>query len=448
DNTGFLSPLVVQALRTIGLSSEEPLTSVDWVNNRLMQERYSLYGGDRTWKKGLIYYEEGNKSEAYQTLGYSLHLLEDATVPEHTRDDPHAHALRGATGDYGSPYEEYTKKWTRSTIGELRIADGLRGGGIAPINRSSIEDYITENARYSNKYFFTKDTINDPKYEFPKIVRDDGNFGYGVDENGTGFPLVKIKKEISDQGSITIDYVIDVDSDYVLDAYFSRLARRAVIEGAGAIKLFKEQAERRARDYEVNKEFSAHIFAKDPEFASWFNVPTVSLLGELSKLYDFATSLLGDFGSLTLAIYDKFIATVGPGQTTVTPRSISAATSTPSQPSTATTTVPKPITASPTAITTIQNNPAPSSPTSSPAVENSQGLVAGTSTPSTATTTTNPPVVFGVSGTPTPTGGVAVSPGQPVPGQGGETPPNSSSTGELPPPVPTLPMIENFHAVF
>lgn len=133
-------------------------------------------------------------------------------------------------------------------------------------------------------------------------------------------------------------------------------------------------------------------------------------------------SLLGNFGGLTLAIFDKFVTTVGPGQTTVGPRSSEAATSTPSQPSTATTTAPKPITANPIAVQTIQNNPEPSNPTSSPAV-------AGTST---ANPEVNSPVVWGgVSGSPGPTGGVSVSGGSPSPGDGGATPNESTSTGVL-----------------
>ena len=55
---------------------------------------------------------KGNEEESYRILGYILHLLEDQSVPEHTRNDTHAHELEGATGDYGSPYEEYLKNTT------------------------------------------------------------------------------------------------------------------------------------------------------------------------------------------------------------------------------------------------------------------------------------------------------------------------------------------------
>lgn len=455
ENTGWLSEDVVRALRLIGLSTEEPLTSVDWVNNRIMQERYSLYGGDRTWAQGLDYYVEGNKNEAYHTLGYSLHLLEDATVPEHTRNDPHAHALEGATGDYGSPYEEYTKKWTRETIGGLQIANGLKNSGAAPAARASIEEYITAAAQYSNKYFFTKDTINSPDYEFPKIIRDDGNFGYGLDENNLEFPLAKTRNVWNEQeGHYEITYEILEKPAYypILDAYFSRLSRKAVIEGAGAIKLFKDQATQRARDAEVNAEFPNRLVVLDPEIAKWLNLPTFSLVGELYKAWSATEEFLSDFGGMTIAIYDKFIATVGPGQTTVAPRSPSTALGTGDSAVTdstsstsswqasspqASTSSPAPVTASPTVSETIATNPEPSNPTSSitasSASPNSE--VAGTST---SNTEANTPIVWGVSSSPSPTGGVSISGGSPSPGDGGETPSNSSTTGELPDPLATI----------
>ncbi|MEK9179842.1 MAG: hypothetical protein AAB897_00285 [Patescibacteria group bacterium] len=442
ENTGWLSEDIVQALRTIGLSTEEPLTSVDWVNNRVMQDRYSRYGGDRTWKQGLDYWAQGNQSEAYRTLGFTLHLLEDATVPEHTRNDPHAHALSGATGDYGSPYEEYTKKWTRETVGPLQIANGLKNSGVQPAARFSIEEYITEAARYSNRYFFTKDTVNDPAYEFPKITRSDENFGYGLDEKNSEFILARVGNRWNEQkNQYEIIYEILEKPAYypILDAYFFRLSRKAVIEGAGAIKLFKEQARKYAADYAVNKEYQFQ--AVNRELIDSISFSNISLFGEVVKAWDATLSFFSDLGGLTLAIFDKYVATVGPGQTTVAPRSDSAAASTPSQPNLSEPVpAPAPITASPVAVETTQNNPEPSNPATSPA-----GEVAGATALSPEA---NTPIVWGVSGTPPPSGGgVSVSGGEPAPGDGGATPPQSSSTGELPP-SPGLPQISGFTGEF
>ncbi len=193
EKAGRISASTMIAWATAGLFTENPISAIQWVNNKLIQERYSRYGGDRTWKKGLEYYADNNKEEAYKTLGHVLHLLEDQSVPDHTRNDTHAHEIEKLTGDYGSPYEEYLKQYNRNKIEELNIPNNLKKENKSPIIKQFIEDYLISLATYSNNYFFSKDTTNDPKYANPKIIRDDGDFGYGMDENGKEFPLFLIK---------------------------------------------------------------------------------------------------------------------------------------------------------------------------------------------------------------------------------------------------------------
>ena len=60
---------------------------------------------DFTWQRAIRFYVQGEKEKAMFTLGHILHLIEDKTVPDHTRNDPHP-------GD--SPYENYTQKFTLS----------------------------------------------------------------------------------------------------------------------------------------------------------------------------------------------------------------------------------------------------------------------------------------------------------------------------------------------
>src|SRR3989338_3787175 len=52
--------------------------------------------------------EKGNKKDAFISLGNLLHLIEDASVPDHTRSDSHADIA--GTGDKGSPYEIWGEK--------------------------------------------------------------------------------------------------------------------------------------------------------------------------------------------------------------------------------------------------------------------------------------------------------------------------------------------------
>ena len=118
EKAGNIAPSTIVSWATAGLFTENPISAVEWVNNQSIQEKYSRYGGDRTWKKVWNITLTATK-EAYITLGYVLHLLEDQSVPDHTRNDTHAHELEKITGDYGSPYEEYLKKYTRQTIKKI-----------------------------------------------------------------------------------------------------------------------------------------------------------------------------------------------------------------------------------------------------------------------------------------------------------------------------------------
>ena len=180
---------------TAGLFTEDPISAVEWVNNNLIQEKYSRYGGDRTWKKGLEYYADGNKKEAYITLGYVLHLLEDQSVPDHTRNDTHAHELEKITGDYGSPYEEYLKKYTRQTIKkDLDLANNFKKQNLIPITKQSIEDYLISLATYSNNYFFPKIRLMILNIKIRKLLEMMESLGMGRMRMGMDFYWQKLIK--------------------------------------------------------------------------------------------------------------------------------------------------------------------------------------------------------------------------------------------------------------
>ena len=48
---GKISVSFVQLFSRFALSLEKPVSAVEWVNNRLIQQEYSRYGGNRAWKK-------------------------------------------------------------------------------------------------------------------------------------------------------------------------------------------------------------------------------------------------------------------------------------------------------------------------------------------------------------------------------------------------------------
>lgn len=312
DRAGGLYASLVRTFSFLALSAEKPFAAIDWVNAPLIQQEYRFYEGDRTWSKALEYYADGNEEQAYKTLGYILHLLEDMSVPDHTRDDTHA-PLKEVAGDEGSPYEEYLVKYDPRSIGALRIVEALTQKKAAPVAKQSIQDYLGSLAEYSNRYFFSKDTINDSKYQNPKIIKEDRDFAYGIDEESQEFPLVGIDlQRDQDAQSTSKEYKIKDRNLYypILDAYFSRLSRQVVLHGAGAIALFEEKA----KEAVVNKEYPMHIVKLD---TAQFSVPIVSLVGTGSKIYGAIKSGIAAVGAAAksaLASAGGFLAGLLGGQ--------------------------------------------------------------------------------------------------------------------------------------
>ncbi|MFA6364901.1 MAG: lamin tail domain-containing protein [Candidatus Paceibacterota bacterium] len=272
EKTGSIAPLAVRMVAEFGLAQGKPLSAVEWVNNDLRQGDYIWYEGNKTWKKALDEYASGNEREAYIALGHVLHLLEDMSVPDHTRNDTHA-PLGDLVGDEGSPFETYLAK----SETKLNIANALTRLDKQEIQESSIEDHLAALAVYSNKYFFSKDTINDPKYRFPKILKEDVGFGYGQDEDGHFFPLVKSVVQKNIEFQTKINHLIEETDKDIFNAYFSRLSKQVVLHGAGVIDLFYKQAE----DAKINKEFPTHIVQFDK---AWGRLPIFSFVGEIVKL--------------------------------------------------------------------------------------------------------------------------------------------------------------------
>ncbi|MBI2278615.1 MAG: lamin tail domain-containing protein [Candidatus Brennerbacteria bacterium] len=250
------------------------LPTTAWVHDHAMQAGpYANMGGDRTWEQALKYYVDGNKEEAYRTLGHALHLLQDMTVPDHSRNDSHA----PLAGDDGSPLEDYLEKWNRGNIGELDLVGNLTAQNTRPPSFNKIEDYFTNTAEYSNKHFFSKDTIISDVYTFPEIVKDNGNFGYGIDENGNEFPLAGVDFITDESKKVSKIFLIGNKKEYypILNAYFSRLAPKAVLYGAGVIELFEKQA----RDALEFKDIAPHATRLD--------------LSRVTSLFSFSLGALG-----------------------------------------------------------------------------------------------------------------------------------------------------------
>ncbi len=75
-------------------------TAKDWAQDGSSQSAYAR--GDQSWQTALDAYAGGNNQKAFKALGHVLHLIEDMTVPAHTRLD--IHVFNG-----GDPYESWAK---------------------------------------------------------------------------------------------------------------------------------------------------------------------------------------------------------------------------------------------------------------------------------------------------------------------------------------------------
>lgn len=154
------------------------LSSKDWAQNTTAQAgNRSIFAGsilsyfgssdDYSWERGIYEYTWGDKQRGLESLGHVLHLIEDASVPEHTRNDIHAgHQLPfQLTGI--SPYEDWTNgKFNEDTIKTSYL---LQEKDSAPIICDTLESCFTSIAQYSNNNFFSKDTIFTKQYDQPII---------------------------------------------------------------------------------------------------------------------------------------------------------------------------------------------------------------------------------------------------------------------------------------
>lgn len=204
-----------------------------------------------SYEAGLERYAKSKEKDAYLTLGHILHLIEDLTVPEHTRNDAHP------GGNLSSRYENWTKENSAGLTQNLGKRLFVKGN--KPVIYSDLESYFNNLAAYTNNHFFSPRTINSEIYLKPKIVYEDGTFAYGVDERGEYFDLAYIKlKDFITQKSI---YSLEDEHDQIVQEYWLRLSRQAVVNGAGVIQLFLTQAEA-AKEVEVARQ---KVNAKQPK---------------------------------------------------------------------------------------------------------------------------------------------------------------------------------------
>ena len=178
-----------------------------------------------TWQKAVKAYNDGDKKSAFLILGHILHLLEDASVPDHTRNDAHAD---------GSPYEEFTSSLI-PTMPEKK-----------PVVLNTLDDYFDAMANYSNNNFYSRDTISEEFYKDPKpdyISRDDKySYGFKLNEYGQAYRLVIYTNSNKYEWDLSGPSLSGKDNGKILTDYWSHLSLKSIQYGAGVIDLFFKEA--------------------------------------------------------------------------------------------------------------------------------------------------------------------------------------------------------------
>ncbi len=194
------------------------------------QDKYFSSSQDYSWDRSVYEYAYGDKTRGLQGLGHILHLLQDATVPAHVRNDQHLN-LDGY-GDF-DPYEQFGQKFDQGNIASL--------GRIAIPQRSSLNAYFDAVAAYTNGHFLSKDAMFD-SYEYPKLdqlnIKD--NFGYDSVLNHR-VASVQILRDTLMRPEKTIVSFNDPKNDpkgLIFNDYWSLLSKEAITNGVGVMDLF------------------------------------------------------------------------------------------------------------------------------------------------------------------------------------------------------------------
>lgn len=188
-----------------------------------------------TWQKAISLWVQGEQEKAMFTLGHILHLIEDASVPEHTRNDPHPN---------DSPYENWTERFTLvNTDNDL----SKRLANKTPFIFDNLETYFYELAKYSNNNFYSKDRIGPksgyalPESDYFSNFNDGKTYGFKIDNEFGDYHLIIAPPKIV---LLSLKPEELLSSDYIKKDYWSRLSTKAVQYGAGVIDLFFKEVEK------------------------------------------------------------------------------------------------------------------------------------------------------------------------------------------------------------
>ncbi len=202
-----------------------------------------------TWSRAIDFYAEGKNEEAMFTLGHVLHLIEDMSVPDHTRNDAHAE---------GSPYELYADRFI---LGKPDSSLSLKLASKSLINSENLDQAFDGLATYSNNNFYSDDTIGiqsgynlpQPDYFLPA-----GKYSIAIktDPINGNYKLFLKDSNVLDTVAVNKNKIFlflqEDNGDQVMKDYWSHLSPKSVQYTASVIDLFFKEAEAARKEYNAS----------------------------------------------------------------------------------------------------------------------------------------------------------------------------------------------------
>jgi hypothetical protein len=230
----FFDPVNNRGITKAGV--ELGLPSPRWAVDTKVQANYDVYAlaptarlftgvSDYSWDRAVYEYVHGDKQRAIATLGHTLHLLEDATSPAHTRNDAHSCSWL----DGCDPYETYTRVLVpHVAVSPLQVP-----------TFTTADQAVYATASYTNANFFSRDTINDFRLPDKKLFKTITVGLHDYLENGNAKILISDKHFDKDVGEDIFLYLYPEADRSILQSNWEVLSAKAVTNGVGLVQLFE-----------------------------------------------------------------------------------------------------------------------------------------------------------------------------------------------------------------
>lgn len=255
--------------------------SIATILSSLQSEKIQKYfpTSDFSWREAIRYWIQGDGEMAMFALGHILHLIEDKTVPDHTRNDPHP-------GD--SPYELYTQQFSLSNP-DKNLSGRLKNK--QPVILEDLNSYFDATAKYANNGFYSKDTVgiqsgyNLPQPDYYQPAADGKTYWIKSDRESGDYYLSAAPPKLI---WFTLNSQELLSSDYIKNDYWARLSVKSLQYGAGVINLFFQEAEKAKNNPDFAKK------SAEEEKKSFFAQIGSVINGAASSVGNFFSGIFSD----------------------------------------------------------------------------------------------------------------------------------------------------------